>query len=61
MKKFLGATFLAGTMLFNTATAAPAQDKETIYQVALLQSLTMGYFDGSISVKDLKKLLTALI
>ena len=54
MKKFLGATFLAGTMLFNTATAAPAQDKETIYQVALLQSLTMGYFDGSISVKDLK-------
>lgn len=54
MKKFLGATLLAGTMLFNTATAAPAQDKETVYQVALLQSLAMGYFDGSISVKDLK-------
>ncbi len=54
MKKFLGTTILAGTMLFNTATAAPAQDKETVYQVALLQSLTMGYFDGSISVKDLK-------
>lgn len=57
MKKFLGATFLASTMLFNTATttAAPAQNKETIYQVALLQSLTLGYFDGVISVKDLKK------
>ena len=56
MKKFLGATFLAGTMLFNTATtnAAPAQDKEAIYQIALLQSLAMGYFDGSITVKDLK-------
>jgi len=54
MKKFLSATFLAGTMLFNTATAAPTQDKETVYQVALLQSLAMGYFDGSITVKDLK-------
>ena len=56
MKKFLGASLLAGTLLFNTATttAAPAQDKETVYQVALLQSLAMGYFDGSISVKNLK-------
>lgn len=56
MKKFLGATLLAGMMLFNTATAAPAHTKnrETIYQVALLQSLAMGYFDGSISVKNLK-------
>lgn len=57
MKKFLGAALLAGTLLFNTTTtttAAPAQDRESIYQVALLQSLTMGYFDGSISVKDLK-------
>ena len=56
MKKLLAATFLTGAILFNTAmtTAAPAQDKETVYQVALLQSLTLGYFDGSISVKDLK-------
>ena len=56
MKKFLGATFLAGTLLFNTVSAAPApvKDRETIYQIALLQSLAMGYFDGSISVKDLK-------
>ena len=60
MKKFLGATLLAGMMLFNTAAAAPAhtahnKDRETIYQVALLQSLAMGYFDGSISVGGLKR------
>ena len=57
MKKLLMATLLTGTMLFNTASAAPAhtKDRESIYQVALLQSLAMGYFDGSISVKDLKK------
>lgn len=57
MKKLLTATILAGTMLFNTASAAPAhtKDRETVYQIALLQSLAMGYFDGSISVKDLKK------
>ena len=57
MKKFLGVTLLAGALLFNTAstaTAAPAQERDTIYQIALLQSLAMGYFDGSISVKDLK-------
>lgn len=57
MKKFLVASLLAGSMLFNTASttmAAPAQDRETIYQIALLQSLAMGYFDGSITVKELK-------
>ena len=56
MKKLLTAALLAGTMLFNTASAAPAHTKnrETIYHIALLQSLAMGYFDGSISVKDLK-------
>ena len=54
MKKFFVTGFLAGTMLFNTASAAPAQDRETIYQVALLQSLTMGYFDNVVSVKELK-------
>lgn len=56
MKKFLGATFLAGTLLFNTSTADAAAhvNRETIYQTALLQSLTMGYFDGSITVKALK-------
>ena len=58
MKKFFVATFLAVTMLVNVASAAPAKmhtpNREKIYQVALLQSLAMGYFDGSITVKDLK-------
>lgn len=54
MKKFL-ATLAAAILLFNTTTfAAPAKERETIYQIALLQSLAMGYFDGSITVKELK-------
>ena len=56
MKKFFTAALVASTMLFNTAstTAAPAQDRETVYQVALLHSLTMGYFDKVVTVKELK-------
>ena len=57
MKKFFVATFLAAAFLFNATTSAapaPVKNRETIYQIALLQSLAMGYFDGSISVKDLK-------
>ena len=39
------------------AAPAPIADKnETINQVALLQSLSLGYFDGSIKVGDLKTL-----
>lgn len=39
------------------ATAEQTADKntETIYQVALLQSLTQGYYDGIIKVGDLKQ------
>lgn len=33
----------------------PKNDKETIYQVALLQSLTQGYYDGIIKVSELKE------
>lgn len=57
MKKFFIAAILVCAMLFNAASttfAKPAQDKDTIYQIALLQSLAMGYFDGSITVKELK-------
>ena len=39
----------------DTSTAAASQDKETIYQVALLQSLTQGYYDGIIKVSELKE------
>lgn len=57
MNKKVLAALTAGLISFApfTATnAAPAQDRESIYQVALLQSLTMGYFDGTITVKELK-------
>lgn len=57
MQRFLTAAILTGAMLFNTASttfAKPAQDKETIFQVALLQSLAMGYFDDVVTVKELK-------
>lgn len=57
MNKKVLAALTAGLITFApfTATnAAPAQDRESIYQVALLQSLTMGYFDGTITVKELK-------
>lgn len=50
MKKFLLICLsLICPSLICTATA------ESIYQVALLQSLAQGYFDGSITVADLKE------
>ncbi len=37
-------------------TAKEAENnRETIYQVALLQSLTQGYYDGIIKVSELKQ------
>ena len=36
-------------------TVTPSQDRETVYQVALLQSLTQGYYDGIIPVSELKE------
>ncbi len=56
MKKFLAVSALTGTMLFNSAAAAPPVERETINQIALLQSLTLGYFDGSVTVSELKTL-----
>ena len=50
------------TSLSNAETSAnkedsskPKEDTETIYQVALLQSLTQGYYDGIIKVSELKE------
>ncbi len=42
------------TQTGNTDTQTE-NDRETIYQVALLQSLTQGYYDGIIKVSELKK------
>ena len=39
----------------NTSAASAAKNTETIYQVALLQSLTQGYYDGIIKVSELKE------
>ncbi len=36
-------------------TEAVETDRETVYQVALLQSLTQGYYDGIIKVSELKQ------
>ena len=36
-------------------TEAAETDRETVYQVALLQSLTQGYYDGIIKVSELKQ------
>ena len=33
----------------------PKADRETIYQVSLLQGLTLGDYNGSVSVKELKE------
>ena len=38
-----------------TKSAQAENDRETIYQVALLQSLTQGYYDGIIKVSELKE------
>ena len=38
-----------------TKSAQTETDRETIYQVALLQSLTQGYYDGIIKVSELKE------
>ena len=56
MKKFLTAILLVGAMMFNAAStvAAHPKEKDTLYQVALLQSLALGNFDGTITVKELK-------
>lgn len=42
------------TQVENTAGKTDT-DRETIYQVALLQSLTQGYYDGIIKVSELKE------
>ena len=63
--KRLSAIILAAALLLSFTACSPQQDsksekteknnKETIFQVALLQSLTQGYYDGIIEVSELKK------
>ena len=51
-KKFI-VTLLAGLLMGSTGYAASA-DRESIAQIALLQSLAQGYFGGTVTVKDLR-------
>ena len=64
MKK-LSAIILAAALLLSftacssqqetKAEQTDANNRETVYQVALLQSLTQGYYDGIIKVSELKE------
>ena len=53
-KKCLCLSLAAGLAFGAACSAAPA-DRETIQQVALLQSLAQGYFGGTVTVKQLRK------
>lgn len=44
---------MTGLLVCGTAGAAPA-DRETVHQVALLQSLAQGYFGGTVTVRQLR-------
>ena len=49
------AQITASTEAETEPAAEQSQDRETVYQVALLQSLTQGYYDGIIKVSELKE------
>ena len=60
MKKLLLTLISAALIVSFTACSSQEKakteaDKETVYQVALLQSLTQGYYDGIIKVSELKE------
>lgn len=54
MKKILGCSALVGTIFFNSNLALAENDRETLNQVALLQSLALGHFDGVVTVGQWK-------
>lgn len=55
LKRKCAAALMAGLMVCGTAYAETA-DRETIQQVALLQSLAQGYFGGTVTVGQLREL-----
>jgi len=59
MKKSGLAVVMAAALLMGLSACTPAEsskaDRETVYQVSLLQGLTFGDYHGSVSVADLKK------
>lgn len=60
MKRIFAIALIVAVMLSATACSSQQsgnedKDRETIYQVALLQSLTQGYYDGIVKVSELKE------
>ncbi|MCR5756752.1 MAG: acetolactate decarboxylase [Selenomonas sp.] len=57
LHKKLALTVLAGLLAGSMVHASPAlTDRESLNQVALLQSLAQGYFGGTVTVKDIRGL-----
>lgn len=56
-KKKLAAAMIAGLLTCSVGYASPAvAERESLNQVALLQSLAQGYFGGTVTVKDMRAL-----
>ena len=55
LKKKCTAAILTGLLACSALGYAAPADRETIQQVALLQSLAQGYFGGTVTVKQLRK------
>ncbi len=56
LKEFLMAVLLCLLQVPAAASEPVAVDRETLYQTALLQSLMLGEYDGSVPIADLKRL-----
>ena len=52
--KYIGLV-LAASMTVGATCSAASADRETVRQVALLQSLAQGYLGGTVTVKQLRK------
>ncbi len=57
LKKKLALAMVAGLLTGSVGYASPALvERESLNQVALLQSLAQGYFGGTVTVKDMRSL-----
>ena len=57
IKKKLALAMMAGLMVGSVGYASPAvAERESLNQVALLQSLAQGYFGGTVKVRDMRSL-----
>lgn len=55
IKIMTGTLSMAGFSLFTSCASSPKADRETLFQVSLLQGLTFGDYHGSITATELKK------